>query len=391
MSDVKGGSGILEDAVAAKNTKTWEARLKEAREKRANALADGKVEAREPPRLKPTETDLLPPTDDTEIDEIVSERVRSLHLNEPVSKPPSKSRIPIILAALFCGALLHWAGTKVIETRQSTPENSVVQSNDPIDEPALDETLSPTSAAIEQIPEDPAAPVLEEEIQAPILEKKPVTPSIDIDETPPQETEASLAPPIVFLPSLLEPVLEAPETLAKPVSFSVPVAPQNPASSLLNKRSSLQPTQAVFDPLPKEITQSATPNYSEVKPLQPSKPSIDLEVSLFVPARVSQDTSDRAFELLNESQANVVATARVGYRIRETQVRYYHPADAENADLAAKALGGIARDFTGSGSKTRPGRIEVYLAGAGGGANRTSDNQPNSFDNFIERILNELR
>ncbi|WP_216599047.1 hypothetical protein [Ruegeria sp. HKCCD7318] len=255
----------------------------------------------------------------------------------------------------------------------------------------MDETLSPTSAAIEQIPEDPAAPVLEEEIQAPILEKKPVTPSIDIDETPPQETEASLAPPIVFLPSLLEPVLEAPETLAKPVSFSVPVAPQNPASSLLNKRSSLQPTQAVFDPLPKEITQSATPNYSEVKPLQPSKPSIDLEVSLFVPARVSQDTSDRAFELLNESQANVVATARVGYRIRETQVRYYHPADAENADLAAKALGGIARDFTGSGSKTRPGRIEVYLAGAGGGANRTSDNQPNSFDNFIERILNELR
>ena len=82
MSDEESGNGIFEDAVAAKNSNNWEARLKEAREKRARVLSGAQGEAQEKPALKPSETEHLPRPDETKIEEILSDRVRSLHLEE---------------------------------------------------------------------------------------------------------------------------------------------------------------------------------------------------------------------------------------------------------------------------------------------------------------------
>ncbi|WP_170760929.1 hypothetical protein [Ruegeria lacuscaerulensis] len=114
---------------------------------------------------------------------------------------------------------------------------------------------------------------------------------------------------------------------------------------------------------------------------------------MFVPVEVSAEASDNALDVLTSGRASVVATARVGFSVKETQVRYYHPGDAEEAMLAAGALGGISRDFTNSATKTRPGRLEVYLAGNGAssGQKRNLRGQPNQFDVFIARLLDELR
>ncbi|WP_050604682.1 hypothetical protein [Ruegeria sp. 6PALISEP08] len=391
MSDDEGGNGIIEDAIAATHSKTWETRLKEAREKRAGVLAEAKPDAREPPRLKPAEIDLLPPADEAEIDEIVSERVRSLNLDEPRGKRTSRSRVVAVVAALFCGAFLHWVATQVFATWQATSEPSVAQTKGSVGPTETNDVVLPEIASAALLPKGPTESEPKDPAPKTLLETKTKALADDTEDPPDKEIAISFTPPVVFLPVSLAPVSEDFTPQITQVSLSTSVAPQILNPNHLKEKDFSNKTHVVFDPLPHEVTVSAAPPYAEVKPLISQKSFIDLDVSLFVPGRVSEDVSNRVLELLTRSQANVVATARVGYRVRETQVRFYHPDDAENASLAAQALGGVARDFTASGSKTRPGRIEVYLAGSGGGANRTAQQQPTGIETFIERLLNELR
>ena len=210
--------------------------------------------------------------------------------------------------------------------------------------------------------------------------------------SPSQNRPCLCRPPAIFIPPQLEPIL-ATDFFCGCSNPMFPASAEPPwrHTNRSNKDGFSQTSLMVLDPVLQEITLSAAPSYAEVKPLSPAQSPIDLEVSLFVPLRVSQDASSRALELLKQGRATVVSTDRVGFRVRETQVRFYHPSDAENAALAADALDGILRDFTNSGSKTRPGRIEVYLAGSGGASSRNSDTRPTEFDKFIARILGELR
>lgn len=61
---------------------------------------------------------------------------------------------------------------------------------------------------------------------------------------------------------------------------------------------------------------------------------------------------------------NVTATAETGTTIRETNVRYYHPADAEAAKVLAAELDVTARDFTNVSPSPPAGLIEVWLRGS---------------------------
>ncbi|WP_209834408.1 hypothetical protein [Ruegeria sp. HKCCE3926] len=437
MSDDEGSNGIFEDAVAAKNSKNWEARLKEAREKRARVLSGAQGEAQEKPTLKPSETEHLPRPDETKIEEIVSDRVRSLHLEEPKTRKKPLVRAGIILAALVCGAILQWAVTHIAGTWRSTggrPPASLDAATETL--PEIEELLSDRAPTV-RIAESPAprdtqaaedladsassevAPVstpatieeaegaitgasLDQSVSVEALVTPPVpaegiSAADDQDRveprppTPEAEPAVSLSPPAIFIPPQLEPILATASSADIQTLFPASAEPPWRHTNRSNKDSFSQTSLMVLDPVQQEITFSAAPSYAEVKPLSPAQSPIDLEVSLFVPLRVSQDASSRALELLTQGRATVVSTDRVGFRVRETQVRFYHPSDAENAALAADALGGILRDFTNSGSKTRPGRIEVYLAGSGGASSRNSDPRPTAFDNFIARILGELR
>ena len=75
----------------------------------------------------------------------------------------------------------------------------------------------------------------------------------------------------------------------------------------------------------------------------------------------------------------------MNYTIRQTQVRYYHRDDAAEAAATAEALGGIARDFTDTARKPKPGRLEVYLAGSGG--SQATPARMNEFERFLRRLL----
>jgi len=435
MSDEEGGNGVFEDAVAAKNSKNWEARLKEAREKRARVLSGAQGEAQEKPALKPSETEHLSRPDETKIEEIVSDRVRSLHLEEPKNRNKPLVRAGIILAALVCGAVLQWGVTNIAgiwRSTSGTPPPSLDAATETLPEieellsdrasiVRIDEPLAPRDTQAEEEPTDPASsqgapvstpPIIEEaedaitgasrdqSVSVEAVVTSPV-PAEDISNadgqselepgSPGPEPALSLSPPAIFIPPQLEPILATASSADVQTLYPASAEPPWRYSNRSNKDNFSQVSLMILDPALQEITLSAAPSFAEVKPLLPVQPPIDLEVSLFVPSRVSQEASSRAYELLTQGRATVVSTDRVGFRVRETQVRFYHPSDAENAALAADALDGVLRDFTNSGNKTRPGRIEVYLAGSGGASQGGSDQQPTEFDSFIARILGELR
>ena len=117
----------------------------------------------------------------------------------------------------------------------------------------------------------------------------------------------------------------------------------------------------------------------------PDSGAPQIEIGLFIPSHLSTEMAGTAKGLLTRDGTKLVAAARVSYTIRQTQVRYYHSADAAEALATAEALGGIVRDFTDVQRKPKPGRLEVYLAGSGGSqkpAARMSD-----FERFLQRLL----
>lgn len=66
---------------------------------------------------------------------------------------------------------------------------------------------------------------------------------------------------------------------------------------------------------------------------------------------------------LDEAGFTVTETAETGVTIRETNVRYYHLADAEAAQALAVQLDVTARDFTGFSPAPPQGMIEVWVKG----------------------------
>jgi hypothetical protein len=67
--------------------------------------------------------------------------------------------------------------------------------------------------------------------------------------------------------------------------------------------------------------------------------------------------------LLQSAGFDDVRNARTPYTIRETQVRFFHPQDAEAAAIVAQETGAALRDFTGYRPLPALGSIEVWLAG----------------------------
>jgi hypothetical protein len=86
-------------------------------------------------------------------------------------------------------------------------------------------------------------------------------------------------------------------------------------------------------------------------------------VHVLVPA----DGAAQTAETLSEAVAALGYTRRepapVSITIRQTQVRFYHPEDAEAAQLVAETVGGPARDFTAFRPSPPEGTIEVWIEG----------------------------
>ena len=123
------------------------------------------------------------------------------------------------------------------------------------------------------------------------------------------------------------------------------------------------------------------------------------EFRLYAPNSVPADTVNTVVTDLTASGHALNGTARVGFGIRQSNVRFYHRQDAARAAALAEDAGALLRDFTGSGTKTPRGIIELWLAGKGSGGSaikRTTrksrvtapaNNQVNKLKNQVLRKL----
>ncbi len=344
MSDAKGSTGAFEDLDTAHQTVRWEARLDLARQQRAKILAKTNGAG----RAKPEQNEV--PCNASKDAPSVSTEVKIEH---DLSTPDTDARKPrderqrvhsvglIVLAALLCGAFLEWGSSKLSGGLQEIHAM-----------PARQPTAAPEPTAGEK----------------------------------PEPAKVG------------------------PVPASLGIGPEVPGDRLGHSLALIPPSKFVFSgspgPLPEQelypysvlesesaLLESGILSGEEIDRLGVTDAVSTIEVALFVPANVSSEASERALGVLKDGQAKVVASARVGYSVRETHVRYYHPNDAVNAVLAADALGGISRDFTQSGTKTPPGRIEVYLAGTGGrsGQRTNSQSSQTEFEKFLARLLEEIQ
>lgn len=105
------------------------------------------------------------------------------------------------------------------------------------------------------------------------------------------------------------------------------------------------------------------PGIDAVPPSPAIPGAADMPTSIFAASTVDDGDLDAVREAAEGFDLPVVTVARVGYRISENQVRYYDSGTAAAAARLAAAIGGVARDFTGSAADPPPGTLEVYLAG----------------------------
>ncbi|WP_171097324.1 hypothetical protein [Ruegeria sp. HKCCD7255] len=364
MSDDQDSVEATEEIVAELTSKSWEARLEIARQQRAEALAQADVSQTSENKTEflsePLEEQSAPARGSSRLERVV---YKYAHADQVATKAKTwaiNRMSLIVLGAVLCGAFLQWSATKLIAGWAESQELSAVDSR-------------------ESVVESPIAIAHVSAIQTSVLEpKNPSVTGADPlgDDTPEialsvEKSDATLPAPNLELdqppkdiPQLATPVIPEPEMQAAIEALVMSI--DEPAYS-----STEDPQQGPDLSVP-----------------EPPKPVIDVAVSVFVPAGVSSDISADALDALKGGQAEIVASALVGYSVKQTQVRFYHQADAERAGLAAEALGGIARDFTNAASKTQPGHIEVYLEGQGGGRTR---NPSRSIEQFVTRLVNEFR
>jgi hypothetical protein len=86
-------------------------------------------------------------------------------------------------------------------------------------------------------------------------------------------------------------------------------------------------------------------------------------VRLAVPQSVADAEAEEIAGLLKELGIGDSRVTRVGYKVSESHVRYYHRDDAPAAAALAAILGTEARDHTAFRPRPPDGTMEVFLAG----------------------------
>ena len=224
-----------------------------------------------------------------------------------------------------------------------------------------------------------------------------LSPTIQPEDIPlaPEATyppRAVLPPAIVsVLPDVSKPpvptsTLEAPAIDAEPTLSVVPV----PAKRMVPlAEDAPAPTETVARTASLEIT---------VAPADPA-PSVTA-FRIYAPSNVPQGVVDSIVANLTTTGHELSAQARVGFGISQSNVRYYHPQDAEQAAALARDAGALLRDFTGASTKTPSGIIELWVAGDGSGAapvkrtatRRTARSQPtNQVNRLRSQVLSKLK
>ncbi|WP_170330811.1 hypothetical protein [Ruegeria arenilitoris] len=130
----------------------------------------------------------------------------------------------------------------------------------------------------------------------------------------------------------------------------------------------------------------------EIEPPATISQSRGATFRLYAPNRLSDDDVDTVVADLTTTGHELSGTARVGFRVSQSNVRFYHRQDAAKAAALAEDAGALLRDFTGSKSKTPSGVVELWLAGKGYGNSPTKRTTKRSSRNgTANNPLNQLR
>ncbi len=122
-------------------------------------------------------------------------------------------------------------------------------------------------------------------------------------------------------------------------------------------------------------------------------------VVLHAPKSVADAELAEAVDRLGAAGVPVRDPSRVGFTVSESNVRYFHAADAEAAAAIADTLDARLRDFTSFAPAPPEGTIEIWLAGKGGSGSTTARKSTNRtlrpldqrLLNLRNRILQQLR
>lgn len=209
----------------------------------------------------------------------------------------------------------------------------------------------------------------------PAIAPEPVAPGV-------ASAPAAVAePPVAHGPAAATPRTAAPATEpSAPASLAVPVSEPAP------------PPMAPPGPAIDEIIDAASPTLAEPETMVPPEFASSDELTPGIvagplPERISihypRSAQGAATSIQAQLRAAGVADVEimpVGLAIGHSNVRFYHDADREGAEgasaLIADALGGApeTRDFTDYPTPTVTGRIEIWLAGEPGRGGSTSGN-----------------
>lgn len=171
-----------------------------------------------------------------------------------------------------------------------------------------------------------------------------------------------------------------PDTLSQPVSFEGPEAVAPAPGD--------QPLAAQGVPLP--VARPAPPD--------------GLKLIVHAPATLTDAEIGTASDAFAAAGFDTVEPKPVDFTIKETNVRFFSPADQADATRIAKALGAKLRDFTGFSPRPPEGTIEVWLAGRGNAAPAVSSkplkstktkkvrsNGPSQVQILKDRLVRQLR
>lgn len=178
----------------------------------------------------------------------------------------------------------------------------------------------------------------------------------------PDETDL---PPVITQPEKAEPVPEQPDlsvlwATPEPLETSAPSYTSEPLEALVPD------TPAPSEPSD-PIERTALLD-DAIEPPEPASVRGQVAFRLYAPRSLSEDAVNSVVTNLTTTGHELSGTARVGFGISQSNVRFYHKQDEATAAALAQDAGALLRDFTGAATKTPSGIIELWLAGEGSGA-----------------------
>ncbi len=123
------------------------------------------------------------------------------------------------------------------------------------------------------------------------------------------------------------------------------------------------PPQAVVSPAGDRLAGIAPPPPRPAPSPPPGPDFSAFEVRVMVPDAASGKVEQAAVDSIRSAGFTVQRSKPVGYRVKETHVRYYHEGDRAAAEALAQAVGADVRDFVGTSDSVPAGGLELWLSG----------------------------